>query len=640
MFGVMKNRSCSQSDEQKYEYRLHYCGTCKTMGALFGQASRFLLNNDAVFLAEVLSAVTPAKTDISDWKKEYQSFNCFALPADPREMPLSLTIAANVTMVLTEFKLTDHIIDSEKKHWKTVRKLFSKKFEQASTALESMSFPLDELWRWFEKQLEHERFSGEYAETHFPRQLIDYCAKPTAHMTAIVFESGARAVGCADEANLAEMRKLGAAFGKLVYVLDAIDDFAKDMRRKEFNPFAVAYSIDSTTLPEHCRQDVYPYLQSLAMSIEQALDKLNIEASLRQQFRSRLLQNITDKLGTDWQEYLRSVCSAHAHTCSTVKQSVKLSAKACNNARLNLQQKRETAFEISQRLQADSKSIPDVFINFYLYIVAFLFPYHARQAKTREQVFGLPFNLIAWGALVSDLLWLAPQKLNYAFAMSAGSGSGGIGGGGTSGAGDAGDSGGSGSETGGSSSSSGSGSYDGGGAASGGGDRGRRWGGRRRRRFGEKEPSETLPDLVETPDPNSDPNADPNAPHDPQAPDPQDQPQNFSRRRRRPGVPIQQYPSNYFCNQLAMNCGCNLCANCACNICEDIACAEDCCDCVTCCGDCGSGDCAGIDCCAGVDCCSGSDCAAAGDCCSGCGDCADCAGGCGDCAGGCGDCSC
>src|ERR1700712_2247242 len=140
MFGVMKNRSCSQSDEQKYEYCLHYCGTCKTMGTLFGQASRFLLNNDAVFLAEVLSAVTPAPVNMSDWKKEYQSFNCFALPSDPVDMPMSLTIAANVTMVLTEFKLADHIIDSEKKHWKTVRKMFSKKFEQASTALESLQF--------------------------------------------------------------------------------------------------------------------------------------------------------------------------------------------------------------------------------------------------------------------------------------------------------------------------------------------------------------------------------------------------------------------------------------------------------------------------------------------------------------------
>ncbi len=593
MFGVMKNRSCSQSDEQKYEYRLHYCGTCKTMGTLFGQASRFLLNNDAVFLAEVLSAVTPAPVKISDWKQEYQSFNCFALPSNPVDMPISLMIAANVTMVLTEFKLADHIIDSEKKHWKTVRKLLSKKFEQASTALESLSFPIDELWSWFEKQLEHERASNQYAETHFPRQLIDYCAKPTAHMTAIVFESGARAVGCADEDILAEMRKLGGAFGRLVYVLDAFDDFAKDMRRNEFNPFAVAYKVESTILPEHCRQDIYPYVQSLSVIIDKALDNLSIEASLLEQFRARLRQNISDKLGADWQDFVRSACTAHAHTCSS---TVKQSARACSNARLNLQQKRQAAFEICQRLGADSKTLPDAFINLYLFMVAFLFPYYARQARSREQVFGLPFNLIAWGALVSDLLSLAAQKPNYAFAISSGSG-GGTGGNGGGGTGDGGEP--------------------------------QKWGGRRRRKFGEKEPSEPLPDLVETPEqnPTEDPNADPNAPRDPQSPGRYDPPQNYSRRRPRPGETYQQVPNNFYCNQCLMNCGCNLCANCACNICEDIACAGDCCDCASCCGTGGGG----VDCCAGADCCAGcGDCGGALDCCGGCGDCGglDACGGC------------
>lgn len=637
MFGVMKNRSCSQSDEQKYEYRLHYCGTCKTMGTLFGQASRLLLNNDAVFLAEVLSAIAPAKVVVSDWKKEYQSFNCFSLPSDPLEMPLSLTIAANVTMVLTEFKLADHIIDSEKKHWKAVSKLFSKKFEQASTALESLAFPMDELWSWFEKQIEHERLSHEYAETHFPRQLIDYCAKPTAHMTAIVFESGARAVGCSDEAILAQMRKLGGAFGKLVYVLDAFDDFAKDMRRNEFNPFAVAYKVESTILPEHCRQDIYPYVQSLSTMIEQALDKLDIEASLDQQFRTRLRQNITDKLGPDWQEFVRSACTAHTHACST---TVKQSVKACTNIRLNLQQKRQAALEISQRLKSDSQSFSDTFINLYLFIVAFLFPYHARQAKSREQIFGLPFNLIAWGALLNDLFSLAPQRLNFAFAMSAGSGDGGTGGG----------------------SDSGAGASDGGGVRGGGGSGGgpAKWGGRRRRKFGQKEPSEPLPDLVETPEenptqgpnanpnpnPDANPNADPDAPRDPQAPGPYDPPQNFSRRRARPGVPFQSYPPNYYRNQMLANCGCNLCANCACNTCEGFAFLEDCVDCLTCGSDCsGCGSCcecgSGADCAGAGDCCSGcGDCAGGcGDCAGACGDCGDCAGGCGDCAGGCGDCA-
>ncbi len=146
--------------------------------------------------------------------------------------------------------------------------------------------------------------------------------------------------------------------------------------------------------------------------IENALDNLSIEPSLLQQFRNRLRQNISDKLGTEWLEFVRTACTAHSHTCSS---TVKQSARACSNARLNVQQKREAALEISQRFRSDSKSFSNVLINLYLFMVAFLFPYHARQAKSREQIFGLPFNLIAWGALVSEPVFACTTETRFRF---------------------------------------------------------------------------------------------------------------------------------------------------------------------------------------------------------------------------------
>ena len=43
MFGIMKRAE-----------RLPYCGSCKTIGAMYGQRARLLLNHDMVFLAELL----------------------------------------------------------------------------------------------------------------------------------------------------------------------------------------------------------------------------------------------------------------------------------------------------------------------------------------------------------------------------------------------------------------------------------------------------------------------------------------------------------------------------------------------------------------------------------------------------------
>ena len=52
MYGLMRSNVCPRHAQEAHHRRLHYCGTCKTMGRLYGQSSRVLLNNDAVFNTE------------------------------------------------------------------------------------------------------------------------------------------------------------------------------------------------------------------------------------------------------------------------------------------------------------------------------------------------------------------------------------------------------------------------------------------------------------------------------------------------------------------------------------------------------------------------------------------------------------
>ena len=46
MFGLMRPRTCAG----KQEHRLYYCGACKTLGSVYGQKSRMLLNHDTIDL--------------------------------------------------------------------------------------------------------------------------------------------------------------------------------------------------------------------------------------------------------------------------------------------------------------------------------------------------------------------------------------------------------------------------------------------------------------------------------------------------------------------------------------------------------------------------------------------------------------
>ena len=90
MFGLMRAKSCGQSDEQRLQRRLHYCGTCKTVGTLYGNKARLLLNHDTVFLAEILTAL--GGEDFNSWQRALQSFNCLNLPSN--EIPPALEFAA------------------------------------------------------------------------------------------------------------------------------------------------------------------------------------------------------------------------------------------------------------------------------------------------------------------------------------------------------------------------------------------------------------------------------------------------------------------------------------------------------------------------------------------------------------------
>src|SRR5689334_22022400 len=183
MFGLMKARTCSLTPELKRHRRLHYCGTCKTIGGLYGQASRALLNHDTVFLAELLSALSGADRQLDQWNRAYQSYNCLALPQSNAAMPLVLQYAAAATLTLAEFKLADHLLDSKRRRWRVARRVFSKSFRRAAAQLDEWDFPVADLRRALLSQEAREARAGKLAVS--PAEALDDLAEPTASATAM-----------------------------------------------------------------------------------------------------------------------------------------------------------------------------------------------------------------------------------------------------------------------------------------------------------------------------------------------------------------------------------------------------------------------------------------------------------------------
>lgn len=368
MFGLMRAKKCGMSDEEKHFRRLNYCGTCKTIGSLYGQKSRLLLNHDTVFLAEILSAVGGEK--VTDWQKSYQSFNCLSLPKS--EMPVSLQFAATANVVLTEFKLADHAADEGKRRYKMAQNAFSKEFKTAEKILKGRNFPLDEIKAVLDSQNRRE------AE----EKSLDKLAFPTAQTTAVFFREGIKQIGKNEFENPAF--ELGFAFGKLIYLLDAFEDYEKDFRTKKFNAFRAAFDLKEEKLTPESKRKIITILRGIENEIVEKINELPIAENQKTLFVSRLSNNLNGKLKTNLPVLkTKTVCvSKPKQTFSQRWQNASGKARALA---------RNYGWQM-----------PLVFL--FIFAFALIAPAQTREAKSARECFDLSFNLMALGAVFGTVL--------------------------------------------------------------------------------------------------------------------------------------------------------------------------------------------------------------------------------------------
>lgn len=374
----MKAKTCGLSDEQKLRRRLHYCGTCKTMGALYGQKTRFLLNHDTVFLAEILTALGDDK--FTSWQRAYQSYNCMSLPKN--EMPFALEFAATANVVLTEFKLKDHIADENKTRWQIAYKTFSNAFTKAVKQLESRQFPLENLREVLAEQTGREtELTGKS-----PDEVLHYLAEPTATATALFFAEGAKQIGRETEAET--MSALGFAFGKLVYLLDAFEDYEKDLKLNRFNAFRAAFGIDSKRLTGTAKRKAVEKIRAAQTEVAENIEKLTISTELKQLYIGRLKSNLERQLKTDLP------VNVHQKVCTPKR-------------RLTFAERWRKAKTIAGELTTGSFSQKtwQYFPAFAVVaLIALIAPQEAAKAKSWQDCAGLGFNLMFLGALVGAVI--------------------------------------------------------------------------------------------------------------------------------------------------------------------------------------------------------------------------------------------
>lgn len=381
MFGLMKCGGCSQTPEQRHYRRLHYCGTCRVIGSLYGWKSRILLNNDAVFLGEVLSALSNAHDKLDRWSRPYRSRSCFSLPGNSEDIPLSLQFAATAVLVIGQFKLADQMEDSNRTLWKLPYRLFSRSFSAASARLRQWDFPLPDLLHCSHIQAEREAgFEAENVALSFGASL-GYLAEPSAAATSLFFRHGARVVDRHTEERT--MASLGHSFGALVYLLDALEDYEKDFRNKNFNALRAAFKLPDRKLPPTIRDRVVQHLWKIEAEIESEFNRLPIPAAQAEHFSARLKANLSRRLAGRPAE-TNPVCGLTSNPAMTFRlrsRAALQTAKSLTNDHLRDRSRVFTWFKA-----------PVVFASASL--AAFAFSRQAHSAASYRDCMTLAFNLL------------------------------------------------------------------------------------------------------------------------------------------------------------------------------------------------------------------------------------------------------
>ena len=267
MFGYVKTvRGELRIREYEY-YRASYCGLCRAMGKCTGQCSRMLLSYDFAYLANVrmtLASVTPG----------FRKRRCVVHPLRKRVMMErndQLDFCAAASTILAYEKCRDNVADE-------------RGFARFSARISCLF--LKSAYRRAKK-----RVAGlaECVHAHLARlSELEKAATPSVDTVAAVFGdllADVTAYGLTGGTAVIA-RKIGYETGRFIYVLDALDDLADDVKKGRYNPFALIYG---SSLSTEDREGIKDALTLTLCDLEKAFDLLDADDDPT---RKEILHNI------------------------------------------------------------------------------------------------------------------------------------------------------------------------------------------------------------------------------------------------------------------------------------------------------------------------------------------------------------
>lgn len=221
MFGYVRARWDMLTPKDRERYEAAYCGLCRAMGKKYGQFSRLFLNYDFVLLAMLVAP--PGEGCVANCQR------CLIHPVHGhsacQESPW-LNMVAGESVILTYWKLRDNVADSGFFGGLPARFL--------SLALK----------RGYERaRREHGEFDTKVRAQLDKLSELEKAGCNSIDQTADCFAQILQEaiLRMENEGQERALRQLLYHVGRWVYLIDALEDLAKDQQRGNYNPLSLRF---------------------------------------------------------------------------------------------------------------------------------------------------------------------------------------------------------------------------------------------------------------------------------------------------------------------------------------------------------------------------------------------------------------
>ena len=217
MFGYLKPDNPYLYLKDDVLYKALYCGICKSIGCTCGQVSRFTLSYDMAFMSAITHNILGVDITIN---KE----RCIAHQIKKRPVAKTDDISkllANVNVILAYYKVKDDILDEKKGGIKS--SVIKGGYKKAKANCPEIDKIVKE---GYERLVSYEKEGLDSIDV-----VCDPFAKILEDVSTFVFKDKATEY----------TKGLFYAIGKWVYLIDALDDYDKDVKNNNFNVLYNAY---------------------------------------------------------------------------------------------------------------------------------------------------------------------------------------------------------------------------------------------------------------------------------------------------------------------------------------------------------------------------------------------------------------